>query len=33
LADDPVACKMFKGGSSCGVCKDPNWTSLLTKNM
>jgi hypothetical protein len=33
LADDPVACAMFKGGSSCGVCKDPNWTSLLTKNM
>ncbi len=33
LADDQVACKMFKGGSSCGVCKDPNWTSLETKNM
>ncbi len=33
LGDDQVACAMFKGGSSCGVCKDPNWTSLLTKNM
>ncbi len=33
LADDQVACKMFKGGASCGVCKDPNWTSLETKNM
>jgi hypothetical protein len=33
LADDQTACAMFKGGSSCGVCKDPNWTSLQTKNM
>ena len=33
LADDQVACGMFKGGQSCGVCKDPNWTSLETKNM
>ncbi len=33
LGDDQVACKMFKGGASCGVCKDPNWTSLETKNM
>jgi hypothetical protein len=33
LGDDQVACTMFKGGSSCGVCKDPNWTSLETKNM
>jgi hypothetical protein len=33
LGDDQVACAMFKGGSSCGVCKDPNWTSLETKNM
>jgi hypothetical protein len=33
LADDQTACAMFKGGASCGVCKDPNWTSLQTKNM
>jgi hypothetical protein len=33
LADDQTACAMFKGGASCGVCKDPNWTSLKTKNM
>jgi hypothetical protein len=33
LGDDQIACAMFKGGSSCGVCKDPNWTSLVTKNM
>jgi hypothetical protein len=33
LADDAVACKMFKGGANCGVCKEPNWTSIQTKNM
>jgi hypothetical protein len=31
LADDRAACAMFRGGSSCGVCKDPNWTSLETR--
>ena len=33
LADDQTACAMFKGGSSCGVCSDPNWNMLQTKNM
>jgi hypothetical protein len=33
LADDPVACGMFKGGASCGVCKDPSWPTLKTKGM
>jgi hypothetical protein len=33
LADDANACAMFKGGQNCGVCKDPNWDMLQTKNM
>jgi hypothetical protein len=33
LGNDPVACGMFKGGKSCGVCMDPNWGTLETKNM
>jgi hypothetical protein len=33
LGDDATACAMFKGGSTCGVCKDPNWTTMQTKNM
>jgi hypothetical protein len=33
LADDANACAMFKGGMNCGVCKDPNWDTLKTKNM
>jgi hypothetical protein len=33
LGNDPVACGMFKGGKSCGVCMDPNWATLETKNM
>ena len=33
LGNDPVACGMFKGGSNCGVCNDPNWNTLETKNM
>jgi hypothetical protein len=33
LADDTKACALFKGGSSCGVCSDPNWNTIQTKNM
>jgi hypothetical protein len=33
LADDATACAMFKGGTSCGVCSDPNWNMLESKNM
>ncbi|HKP55629.1 MAG TPA: hypothetical protein VJV78_02850 [Polyangiales bacterium] len=35
LGDDPVACKMFMGGAPgmCGICKDPGWHSLTSKNL
>jgi pimeloyl-ACP methyl ester carboxylesterase len=33
LAGDGNACKLFKGGSSCGICKDPGWAQLASKNM
>lgn len=33
LGDDPTACAMFKGGKDCGVCGDPNWAKLETKNL
>lgn len=35
LADDPVACKMFMGGApgNCGICKDPGWHGLASKNL
>jgi hypothetical protein len=35
LADDTVACKMFSGGtpSGCGICKDPGWHVLASKNL
>jgi hypothetical protein len=35
LADDDVACGMFYGGtpSGCGVCQDPGWNTLASKNM
>jgi hypothetical protein len=35
LADDDVACKLFSGGtpSGCGICKDPGWAKLASKNM
>ena len=33
LANDATACAMFEGGANCGVCKDPNWDSIQTKNM
>jgi len=35
LGDDPVACKMFTGGApeNCGICKDPGWHSLTSKNL
>jgi len=35
LADDPVACKMFTGGApgNCGICKDPGWHGLASKNL
>lgn len=35
LADDQTACKLFKGGtpSGCGICKDPGWAILQSRNM
>ncbi len=35
LADDDVACKLFSGGTpdNCGICKDPGWNTLASKNL
>jgi hypothetical protein len=35
LADDQTACKLFNGGtpSGCGICKDPGWAQLASKNL
>ncbi len=33
LADDGTACSLFKGGTNCGICSDPGWYLLQSKNM
>jgi hypothetical protein len=33
LADDSVACDMFKGGMSCPVCKDQGWAEIFAKGI
>jgi hypothetical protein len=33
LADDASACSLFKGGTSCGICKDANWAALESRNL
>jgi hypothetical protein len=33
LAGDNTACALFKGGSNCGICKDPGWAQLESKNL
>jgi len=35
LASDEVACKLFQGGTptGCGICKDPGWSQLASKNL
>ena len=35
LAGDDAACKLFSGGtpSNCGICKDPGWAKLASKNL
>jgi hypothetical protein len=33
LGADPTACSMFKGGTACGICNEPNWAQLETRNM
>jgi hypothetical protein len=32
LAGDQVACAMFKGGSNCGMCKEPGWHVIEARN-
>jgi hypothetical protein len=33
LADDSVACAMFKGGAACPVCKEMGWAEIFAKNI
>ena len=35
LADDQTACSLFRGGtpSGCGICKNPGWAILQSRNM
>lgn len=33
LAGDTHACSLFEGGSNCGICKDPGWYLLESKNI
>lgn len=33
LADDGKACDLFSGGTNCGICKDPGWAQLESKNL
>lgn len=33
LAGDETACAMFRGGSSCGICGEPNWFRIEAKNF
>jgi hypothetical protein len=33
LADDPVACGLFTGGSQCDICDDPGWAEVVTNNL
>jgi hypothetical protein len=33
LANDNTACALFKGGSSCTICKDPGWAEIESKNL
>jgi hypothetical protein len=35
LADDQTACKLFQGGtpSGCGICKEPGWHVLSSRNL
>ena len=32
LADDPLACAMFRG-SPCGICQDSGWTTIEGKHL
>jgi hypothetical protein len=33
LGDDEHACSLFEGGQSCGICSDPGWAELESKNF
>jgi hypothetical protein len=33
LASDNTACALFKGGAGCGICKDPGWAEIESKNL
>jgi len=33
LASDQHACTLFQGGANCGICKDPGWYELESKNL
>jgi hypothetical protein len=33
LAGDNNACALFKGGTGCGICKDPGWYELESKGL
>jgi len=33
LADDVDACALFTGGDECGICDEPEWFELRSKNM
>lgn len=33
LADDADACALFSGGDACGLCAEPDWFDLRSKNL
>ncbi|MBI2895566.1 MAG: hypothetical protein HYY06_18560 [Deltaproteobacteria bacterium] len=33
LADDADACALFRGGDACGLCVEPDWFDLRSKNL
>ncbi len=33
LADDANACALFRGGDACGLCDEPQWFDLRSKNL
>ena len=33
IHEDPTACALFEGGESCGICNDPDWAVLESRNF
>lgn len=33
LADDEQACRLFQGGTNCGMCDESGWAELKSKNV